>query len=98
MIITAQASETGELYMSVVARPLNHLRIVVCRNGIQWRVQTRDSQRNGAARWKNRAFALTRPGLTNTLRRFAVISEHDAADIVSALPSRQPFADAVHRN
>ena len=91
MITNDRTSETSDLYLSFVARPLNTLRIAVCRNGIQWLVQTRDGTWNGATRWKTRAYALTRLGLTKALRRFPSLSERDAKDVVRALPPRQSF-------
>ncbi|MCV2874823.1 hypothetical protein OE810_01005 [Rhodobacteraceae bacterium XHP0102] len=84
MIINARASETSDLYMNVVARPLHNLRIAVCREGIQWLVQTTD----GAKRWKSVSFAATKPGLIKALRRFEGLSERDATDVVDVLPSR----------
>jgi len=50
MIINARSSETSDLYMNVVARPLSNLRIAVCRNAIQWLVQVRDGSRHGPRR------------------------------------------------
>ena len=52
MILNSRTSETSDLYMGVIARPLNNLRIAVCTNGIQWLVQTRDGERHRAPRWK----------------------------------------------
>ena len=92
MIINARISETSDLYMGVVARPLTNLRIAVCRNGIQWLVQVRDGERHGAARSKTCAYVTTRPGLISALRRYGPFSERDAADVVDALPSRQAVA------
>jgi hypothetical protein len=88
MIINARTSETSDLYMNVVARPLHNLRIAVCRNGIQWLVQVREGQRRGVTRWRVCAYAMTRPGLIKALRRFGGLSERDATDVVDALPSR----------
>jgi hypothetical protein len=93
MIINARTSETSDLYMGVVARPLTNLRIAVCRNGIQCLVQVRDGERHGAARWKTCAYVMTRPGLIAALRRFGGLSEPDAADVVDALQSRQAVAN-----
>lgn len=93
MIINARTSETSDLYMNVVARPLSNLRIAVCRNGIQWLVQVTDGERGGAARWKTCAYVTTRPGLIKALRRFGGLSERDANDVVDAMPSRQSFAN-----
>ncbi|MBE1289320.1 MAG: hypothetical protein GJ679_04855 [Rhodobacteraceae bacterium] len=93
MIINARTSETSDLYMGVVARPLTNLRIAVCRNAIQWLVQVRDGERHGATRWKTCAYVMTRPGLIAAVRRHGSLSENDAADVVDALPSRQAFAD-----
>ena len=92
MIINARTSETSDLYMGVVARPLNNLRIAVCRNGIQWLVQVSEGWRNGATRWKTCAYVTTRPGLIKALRRFGGLSERDATDVVGSLPSRQAVA------
>ncbi|QPI84746.1 hypothetical protein I3V23_09125 [Rhodobacterales bacterium HKCCA1288] len=89
MIINARTSETSDLYMGVVARPLTNLRIAVCRNAIQWLVQVRDGEKHGAARWKTCAYVTTRPGLIKALRRFGGLSERDADEVVDALPSRQ---------
>ena len=88
MILNAKTSETSDLYMGVVARPLTNLRIAVCRNGIQWLVQVRDGERGGVPRWRVCAYVMTRPGLLKALRRFGGLSELDAADVVDALPSR----------
>lgn len=94
MIINAHTSETSDLYLNVVARPLINLRIAVCRNAIQWLVQMRDGERHGAARWKTCAYVTTRPGLIKALRRFDGLSERDAKDVVRALPPRHSCADA----
>ena len=91
MIINARTSETSDLYMNVVARPLHNLRIAVCRNGIQWLVQVRDGERCGLPRWKTCAYVTTRPGLIEAVRRFGRLSERDATDVVDALPSRLSF-------
>ena len=91
MILNSRTSETSDLYMGVIARPLNNLRIAVCTNGIQWLVQTRDGERHGAPRWKVGAYVVTRPGLIKALRRFGRLSERDATDVVDALPSRLSF-------
>ena len=88
MIINARTSETSDLYMGVVARPLNNLRIAVCRNGIQWLVQVSEGWRHGATRWKTCAYVMTRPGLIAAIRRYGPFSERDASDVVDALPSR----------
>ncbi|MBF9039962.1 hypothetical protein LSUCC0387_03555 [Rhodobacterales bacterium LSUCC0387] len=88
MIINARASETSDLYMNVIARPLSNLRIAVCRNGIQWLVQVRDGASRGVPRWRVCAYVMTRPGLIKALRRFGGLSERDATDVVDALPSR----------
>ncbi|MBF9024762.1 hypothetical protein HKCCD6035_04280 [Rhodobacterales bacterium HKCCD6035] len=88
MILNARTSETSDLYMGVVARPLNNLRIAVCRNAIQWLVQVRDGERCGRPRWKTCAYVTTRPGLIAALRKYGTLSELDAADVVDALPSR----------
>ncbi|MBE1288380.1 MAG: hypothetical protein GJ679_00010 [Rhodobacteraceae bacterium] len=98
MIINARTSETSDLYMGVVARPLNNLRIAVCRNGIQWLVQVTEGWRSGATRWKTCAYVTTRPGLIKALRRFGGLSELDAADVVDALPSRQAVAKTGSTN
>ena len=89
MILNARTSETSDLYMGVVARPLTNLRIAVCRNGIQWLVQVRDGSRHGAARWKTCAYVTTRPGLIAAVRSHGPLSERDAEEVVDALPSRQ---------
>ena len=89
MILNARTSETSDLYMGVVARPLTNLRIAVCRNGIQWLVQVRDGKRGGRPRWRVCAYVMTRPGLIKALRRNGGFSERHAADVVDALPSRQ---------
>ena len=88
MIINARTSETSDLYMGVVARPLTNLRIAVCRNGIQWLVQVSEGRRNGATRWKTCAYVMTRPGLIAAVRRYGPLSERDASDVVDTLPSR----------
>ena len=93
MIINARTSETSDLYMAVVARPLTNLRIAVCRNAIQWLVQVRDGERHGAARWKTCAYVTTRPGLIAALRRSGPLSEPDATGVVDALPSRQQASE-----
>ena len=98
MIINARTSETSDLYMGVVARPLTNLRIAVCRNGIQWLVQVSEGWRNGATRWKTCAYVTTRPGLIKALRRFGGLSELDAADVVDALPSRQAVTNTGSTN
>lgn len=89
MILNARTSETSDLYMGVVARPLTNLRIAVCRNGIQWLVQVRDGSRHGVPRWRVCAYVTTRPGLIKALRRYGPLSERDAEEVVDALPSRQ---------
>ena len=89
MIINARTSETSDLYMGVVARPLTNLRIAVCRNGIQWLVQVSEGWRHGVTRWRTCAYVMTRPGLITALRRHGPLSERDAEDVVDALPSRQ---------
>lgn len=89
MILNARTSETSDLYMGVVARPLTNLRIAVCRNGIQWLVQVKDGQRCGTPRWKTCAYVMTRPGLIAAVRKYGPLSERDATEVVDALPSRQ---------
>lgn len=74
MIINARTSETSDLYMGVVARPLNNLRVVVCRDGIQWLLQTSDGERDGIKRWKSVSFAATKPGLIKALRHLGGLS------------------------
>lgn len=96
MIINARISETSDLYMGVVARPLNNLRIAVCRNGIQWLVQVSEGWRHGATRWKTCAYVMTRPGLISAVRRFGGLSECDAADVVDALPSRPQVPEKAY--
>jgi hypothetical protein len=96
MIINARTSETSDLYMGVVARPLTNLRIAVCSNGIQWLVQVRDGASGGVPRWKTCAYVTTRPGLTKALRRIAGFSELDAADVVDALPSRPQAPETAY--
>jgi hypothetical protein len=98
MIINARTSETSDLYMNVVARPLSNLRIAVCRNGIQWLVQVREGERGGAARWRVRAYVMTRPGLIAAVRRYARLSARDATEVVDALPSRQSFTASSSLN
>jgi len=93
MILNARSSETSDLYMNVVARPLTNLRIAVCRNAIQWLVQMRDGERCGRPRWKTCAYVTTRPGLIATVRKYGPLSERDATEVVDALPSRQSFAN-----
>ena len=96
MIINARTSETSDLYMGVVARPLTNLRIAVCRNAIQWLVQVRDGERHGAARWKTCAYVTTRPGLIAAVRRHGPLSERDAEEVVDALPSRQQASEKAY--
>ena len=96
MILNARTSETSDLYMNVVARPLSNLRIAVCRNGIQWLVQVREGERGGAARWRVCAYVMTRPGLIKALRRFGGLSERDATDVLDALPSRLQASEKAY--
>ena len=98
MILNARTSETSDLYMGVVARPLTNLRIAVCSNGIQWLVQVRDGERHGAARWRTCAYVMTRPGLIAALRRYGPLSERDAEEVVDALPSRQAVTNTGSTN
>lgn len=93
MNLNARTSETSDLYMNVVANPVHNLRIAVCRNGIQWLIQTRDGERHGAARWATRAYAMSKPGLIEALRRFGGLSEHDAHTIAGQLPHKPQSAN-----
>lgn len=92
MVTNASTSETSDLYMGIVARPLNNLRIVVCRDGIQWLLQTSDGERGGTKRWKSVSFAATKPGLIKALRHIGGLSGLKAKEVVDALPSRQAVA------
>lgn len=98
MILNARNSETSDLYMGVVARPLTNLRIAVCRNGIQWLVQVRDGERAGRPRWRVCAYVMTRPGLISALCRYGPLSQRDAAEVVDALPSRQSVTNTGSTN
>lgn len=94
MNLNERTAETSNRYMNVVARPLNNLRIAVCRNEIQWLVQTRDGERHGVARWATRAYAMTKPGLIEALRRFGGLSAHDAHTIAGELPHKPQQANS----
>jgi hypothetical protein len=79
----ASGPEESETYPRVIARLNGKWRVIVCRNGIQWILQTRSGHR-----WQNRYFFRTREGLGYFAHKCAGEIRGDALVILLRLPER----------
>ena len=77
--------EEGDSYRAELWRGKN-LRVIACRNHIQWIIQKKGGSRDGRTRWRSIAFCATRRGL----QRF--LPQSDAAEVAALLDwvSQQP--------
>lgn len=96
--MTARTShrESDDDYRGFVAAINDRWRIVSCRDGIQWIVQTRKWRRDGKG-WQSRGYCRTREGLRLVCTRLAgPLGAHTAA-LLGNLPGRisQPTLEPV---
>jgi hypothetical protein len=79
----AVGREESETYRHVIARLNGRWRVIACRGGIQWIVQTRRGPR-----WHNRYFCRTRDGLLQCAREHAGQIDGIALARLLRLPQR----------
>ena len=82
----SSSCESSGDYAGILLYLSETCRIVLCRDGRQWVVQTKDGQRAGAARWTGRGYAQTQEGLLGVLRHLQRFSEEAEAKIRGSFP------------
>ncbi|MCV0394121.1 MAG: hypothetical protein K5872_22855 [Rhizobiaceae bacterium] len=71
----------------IVAQVHNRMRIIECRDGIQWIVQRRGGWRHGRERWDDIKYFRSRAGLLGFLRALQEDVEPSALETVENLPA-----------
>ena len=81
-----QHQESADGYVHVVARLCPRLRVIICRDGIQWILQRRDGERRGRARWAGLGYFRTREALLRVSRASCTGIDPAALAALAALP------------
>lgn len=77
--------ESDDAYLGVVVRLNDRWRVIVCRNGIQWILQTAKKRRDGTA-WEGRSYCRTREGLNRCVSRLAGRISAGSEAVLAGLP------------
>jgi hypothetical protein len=79
-------NESTDSYGDVMA-VLNHKwRVIRCRDGLQWILQSRDSLTAAKGIWRGRSYCRTRDALIRCTREYAGAIDKAAAAVLAALP------------
>lgn len=78
-------SEQADDYPYVVLQQGNHFRIIRCRDGIQWIIQTR-SKTLASTRWRPKAYCRSKRALVRRMAAFVAEIDPINQAILDALP------------
>ena len=84
------AREENDNYKDVVAVLTPKLRVIRCRDGLQWIVQRQNNKRGGLPIWSSFAFCGTKEGLLMRLPKGGQGCYPEAWAAIEALPDHHP--------
>ena len=87
MSVVCDISISADGYSAVVARLNERWRVIVCRDAIQWILQSFDGLRNGRAEWRGVGYFRARDALIRASGASAGEIEPSAFAILHALPA-----------
>jgi hypothetical protein len=79
--------ESSSSYGNVVATLNRKWRVIRCRDGIQWILQSRDSLTATVGIWRGRSYCRTKEALLRVIAAHADEIDPTAAAVLAALPS-----------
>jgi hypothetical protein len=79
--------EEADSYDRVILRVNEDIRIIECKDGIQWIGQHRAGQRAGEPRWRNVWYHRTRDTLEAACQRSGAFLTDDQRAVIARLPS-----------
>ncbi|MBF9060753.1 hypothetical protein HKCCSP123_16350 [Rhodobacterales bacterium HKCCSP123] len=80
--------ETADDYDRVVAVLSDRIRVIACKDGIQWIIQRCDAQRSGQQRWRGVSYCTERASLLRISRTLCATIDPTALSRLKALPER----------
>ncbi|MBF9060316.1 hypothetical protein HKCCSP123_14115 [Rhodobacterales bacterium HKCCSP123] len=80
--------ETADDYDRVVAVLSDRIRVITCKDGLQWIIQRRDAQRSGQKRWRGVSYVTNRGMLIRLSRTLCATIDPMALSRLKALPAR----------
>jgi hypothetical protein len=82
----ANRKESADGYSRVVANLNRKWRVIECRDGIQWILQSRDSLKATVGVWRGRSYCRTKKALLPVCAGYAGKIDPTAASVLAALP------------
>ena len=67
--------ETSDSYEGVICRIAKTHRVILCKDGLQWIIQSSDGERGGRRRWTGKSYTTSRDKLIKLCRRLDGFSE-----------------------
>lgn len=87
--------EAADDYLRIICHLSRTVRIIICRDELQYIVQVRDGKRAGAPRWTGKRYCQTREGLIAACRALCAAPDPDAMVMVESLPDLPVKGGAV---
>ena len=84
----ASQKEADADYAGEIARLSDRWRVIVCRDRIQWILQSRDAGGSHMARWRGRHYCTTREALIRLCGSLCAVPDVEAMLVLSSLPER----------
>lgn len=88
MQITINKREEANDYHRQIAALNETLRVITCRNGIQWILQRKSGQRHGETRWISRSYCTTKKALIRAIHAHTGENEHTISEALAGLSDR----------